>query len=136
MDYEHMTAPCGLACFNCVVYLAKDNPELRTLVSKQFGIPPEEVNCPGCREVKGKCPVIPAECSVYPCAEKHAVKFCCDCPDFPCDNLHPYADQADKLPHNTKLYNLCLIKKLGVGEWAKTKAAQVKKTYFQDKWKL
>ena len=25
MDYKQMTAPCGLDCFNCPAYLAKDN---------------------------------------------------------------------------------------------------------------
>jgi hypothetical protein len=136
MDYEYMTAPCGLACFNCVVFLANEDPKMRTMLSDQFGLPPEKAVCKGCREVNGKCPVIPMECSVYPCAEKKGVKFCCDCPDFPCDSLHPYADQADKLPHNTKVFNLCLIKKMGLEKWAKEKAKEVKTLYFTGKWKL
>lgn len=102
MDYEKMTAPCGIACFDCVAYLANDDMEIRESISKQFGIPPEKVVCKGCREVKGGCSVITMKCSVFPCAEKRGVKFCCDCSDFPCDNLHPYADQAGRLPHNTK----------------------------------
>ena len=27
MDYHQMTAPCGLACFNCTNYLANENEE-------------------------------------------------------------------------------------------------------------
>ena len=136
MDYEYMTAPCGLACFDCVVFLAKENEDLREMLSKQFGIPPEEIGCDGCRAVEGKCPVIPMECRVFNCAEEKGVKLCCDCPDFPCDLLHPYADKADSLPHNTKVFNLCLIKKMGVESWAKNKAKKVKHTYFHDEWKL
>jgi hypothetical protein len=64
MNYEKMTAPCGLACFNCIV-------------------------------------------------------------------LHPYADKASELPHNTKVFNLCLIKRMGLESWAKDKAKKVKNEYFQ-----
>jgi hypothetical protein len=136
MDYEKMTAPCGLACFNCVVHLAQDDPDLGIKVSKQFGIPEKDVGCPGCRDVQGKCPVTPMECSVYPCAQEKGITFCCYCPDFPCDSLHPYADQAASLPHNTKVFNLCLIKKMGVEAWAKHKAKSVKEVYFRGKWRM
>jgi hypothetical protein len=136
MDYEKMTAPCGLACFDCVVHLADEDEGLRALVAKQFGMPEEEVNCPGCREVRGDCPVVPMECSVYPCAQEKGVTFCCDCPDFPCDSLHPYADQAGSLPHNTKVFNLCLIKRMGVEAWAEHKAKSVKEVYFRGKWRM
>ena len=136
MDYEKMTAPCGLACFDCVVYLAGGDDALRNRVAGQFGIPPEQVGCPGCREVEGKCPVVPTKCTVYPCAETRGLRFCCDCRDFPCDSLHPYADQADKLPHNTKVFNLCLIKRMGLESWAKEKARSVKHVYFTGRWTM
>jgi len=137
IDYEEMTAPCGLACFNCVVYLANKDHEIRRRVSKQFGIPEEEVGCPGCRAVKGKCPVLPNDrCSVFFCAEEKGVKFCCNCSEFPCDHLHPYADKANSLPHNTKVFNLCLIKKMGVKSWAKEKAKKVKDDYFHKDWEM
>jgi hypothetical protein len=136
MDYERMTAPCGLACFDCVVHLAKDDPKLRTHVAQQFGLAEEDVGCPGCRDVQGKCPVVPQKCSVFPCAQGRGVTFCCDCPEFPCDALHPYADHAGDLPHNTKVFNLCLIQKMGVQAWAEHKARNVKRTYFRGKWRM
>lgn len=136
MNYEEMTAPCGIACFNCVAYLANNDPEIRKQVAKQFNLPEEKVTCSGCRAVKGKCPVVSSPCRVYPCAKKRGVKLCCDCPDFPCDYLHPYADKADSLPHNTKVFNLCLIKKMGLEKWAKEKAKQVKEDYFHKEWEM
>ena len=136
MNYEQMTAPCGLDCFNCIVYLANENQEIRSIVSEELDIPLEQIFCKGCRNENGKCPVIPMECNVYPCAEKKGIKFCCDCSDFPCDYLHPYADQAARLPHNTKVFNLCLIKKMGLESWAKDKAKSVRDVYFSGKWKL
>ncbi len=136
VNYERMTAPCGLACFDCVIHLGKHDPILRTRASKQFGIPEEDVGCPGCPDVQGKCPVVPVECTVYPCALERGVTFCCDCLDFPCDSLHPYADQTGSLPHNTKVFNLCLIKKMGVEAWAKQKAKSVKEVYSRGKWRM
>lgn len=140
MDYEHMIAPCGQDCFNCIAYLANEDPEMRAMVSERAGLPLEEAVCPGCRTVNGKCPLLAPlgieECGIYPCAEKKGVKLCCDCSDFPCDHLHPYLDKADKVSHNIKVFNLCLIKKMGLESWAKDKAKSVKDVYYTGKWKL
>jgi hypothetical protein len=136
MDAERLTAPCGLPCFECVVYLAKDSPALREMLLKKSSVPADRVPCPGCRDVEGKCPIVPGTCPIYSCSKERGLKFCCDCADFPCDHLHPYADRADALPHNTKVFNLCLIRKMGVEKWAREKAKSVKDIYFQGKWKL
>lgn len=53
MDYQRMTAPCGLDCFNCVMYLANDNEELREKISKNLGITFELARCKGCRDEGG-----------------------------------------------------------------------------------
>ena len=138
MNYEWMTAPCGLDCFNCSMYLANENEEMRAKISKNMGIPLEQAICKGCREEAGK-PVFlnrTEPCNVYRCITKRNLDFCSQCSDFPCDNLHPYADRASEVPHNTKVFNLCLIKKMGLESWAKTKAQNVKHTYFKEKFKL
>ena len=75
-------------------------------------------------------------CNVYKCINTKDFDFCCDCSDFPCDHLHPYADQAAERPHNTKVFNLCLIKKMGLKSWAENKARDVKRTYFRGEFKL
>jgi len=138
MDYRQMTAPCGLDCFNCPVYLAREDEGLRTKISQNMGIPAEQASCQGCRNEKGRIPFLnmTEPCSVYECTEKKGIDFCCDCPDFPCDHLHPYADKASLLPHNTKVFNLCLIKKMGLEAWAETKAKSVKSRYFKGEFKL
>ena len=63
-------------------------------------------------------------------------QLCGDSEEFPCDNLHPYADKADTLPHNVKVFNLCLINKMGLEKWAKSKAVNVRRTYFTKPWSL
>jgi len=128
MDYAHLTAPCGLPCFACYLFLAQDDGEKRRLVSQELGLPPDKAVCPGCRALQGQPGHLPMSCRLYPCAEAQGVQFCSDCDDFPCDKLHPYFDQA-KMWHNTKVFQLCLIKKMGLAAWAEHKAKSVLETY-------
>jgi hypothetical protein len=94
IDYRHLTAPCGLPCFACYVYLAADHPDLQHLIAQVLGLPPEKVVCRGCRDEQGKCAHLPMPCQVYPYAARQGLQFCSDCSDFPCDHLHPYFDNA------------------------------------------
>ena len=136
MDYKEMTSPCGLDCFNCPAYLANEDQEMRAMVSKLFGISIQGASCKGCRNQGGKILDMPEPCNVYRCITKKDIDFCFDCSDFPCDHLHPYADRAAQVPHNTKVFNSCLIKKMGLESWAKDKAKSVRNTYYNGKFKL
>ncbi|MCD4848266.1 MAG: DUF3795 domain-containing protein [Candidatus Aegiribacteria sp.] len=138
MDYLQMTAPCGLDCFNCMMYLANENEALRANISQQLGVSIEQASCGGCRNEDGKIAFLgmTEPCNVYKCIGKKGIKFCSECNDFPCDHLHPYADKAAQVPHNTKVFNLCLIKKMGLESWAKDKAKSVQETYFKKAWKI
>ena len=51
------------------------------------------------------------------------------------EHLHPYSDQAMK-PHNTKVFNLCRIKKVGIEAWAKHEAGGILDKYYYGKWTL
>ena len=138
MDYIQMTAPCGLDCFNCAMYFASNDEGLRTYMSQHLGVPIEQASCNGCRNEGGKIAFLgmTEPCNVYQCTGKQGIKFCCECNDFPCDHLHPYADKASQTPHNTKVFNLCLIKKLGLESWAKDKSKYIRERYFKKPWKL
>lgn len=138
MDHRQMTSPCGLDCFNCAVYLANEDQKLRAAIAERFRIPEEKAVCQGCRNEGGTIAFLgmTEPCNVYRCIGKKGLPFCCDCSDFPCDHLHPYADQASQKPHNIKVFNLCLIKKMGLQLWAQTKAKSVRDTYFNQKFKL
>ncbi|MBU4261400.1 MAG: DUF3795 domain-containing protein [Proteobacteria bacterium] len=132
MDYQQMTSPCGLDCFNCPAYLANEDMNIRKGISERLHLPIEKARCEGCRNAKGTISFQGdnAPCCVFRCTGAKGITYCYECSDFPCDHLHPYADQATARPHNTKLFNLCLIKKMGVDQWAKEKALNVKNTYF------
>jgi len=73
---------------------------------------------------------------MYKCIAGKKIGFCCGCDDFPCDNLHPCADKASERPHNTKVCNLCRIKKMGLENWAQNKSKGVRDTYFKGQFKL
>ena len=145
MDYFRMTAPCGLDCFNCRLYLAQEDQETRKEVeelAREWDVPMEKMLCKGCRDHDGRIPIQihlfgeAHRCAAYECAKEKNLGFCGECEDFPCDNLHPYADRAAEVPHNTKVFNLCLINKLGLEKWAQSKAGEVRKTYFTKPWSL
>jgi hypothetical protein len=138
VDYLNMTAPCGLDCFNCPLYLANENENIRKAVAARLGLDPEQAVCGGCRNENGTiaCIGMTGPCNVYRCIERKGIDFCFDCRDFPCDHLHPYADKAGERPHNTKVFNLCLIKKMGLDRWAPEKAKSVNATYYKGSFKL
>ncbi len=145
MDYFKMTAPCGLDCFNCQFFLANDDEKALGIVKKlseDFNMPLDVMLCNGCRAHDGKIPLqkhafgADHECASYECSKGKGLDFCGDCGEFPCDHLHPYADKAATLPHNTKVFNLCLINRMGLEKWAESKAAEVRDTYFNKPWSL
>ncbi len=145
MDYLQMTAPCGLDCFNCNFFLASEDQEAMKKVeemSKQYNVPVEIMLCKGCRSNNGRIPLQmhvfgeDHRCAAYECCKDKELKFCGECDNFPCDNLHPYADMAGEVPHNIKVFNLCLINKMGLEKWAESKASKVRETYFNTPWSL
>lgn len=126
-----MVALCGIDCGICEMALCKDDPKLlEYFLSK--GYPKEKLPCPGCRSVKGLCPVLGEPCATYVCAQEKKVDFCFQCADFPCAKLNPAADRAELLPHNIKVFNLCSIKKLGV-EGFVAESSGIKKKYYKGK---
>jgi len=120
------------------MYLANEDGELRTKIAEKLRLSPEAASCPGCRNAGGTISFQgdTEPCAVYQCTERQSLAYCCECGDFPCDRLHPCADQAACRQHNLKLFNLCLIKKMGLEAWAAEKAMTVRETYFTGKLRL
>ena len=138
MDYKKLTAPCGRDCFNCFFYLASKDDQYRKMLAEKLGFETDKVTCEGCRNIKGNCQILrnygfDGKCKIFKCVEKHQVEFCNDCNEFPCDLLHPLAHGADKFPHNLKVFNLCMINKMGLENWAKNKSKSSWDRYYNDK---
>lgn len=91
----------------------------------------EKITCKGCTDgniclflkMQGK------SCKTLDCVKEKDVDYCFECDTFPCENLMPLADGANKYPHNMKMYNLCMMKRIGVDAWSDI-AGDIRKTYF------
>lgn len=145
MDYQNLTAPCGIPCFECLAYKARGNEAIKKKISETLGLEFEKAACEGCRNkngvgyLTGKNNVFPEGksilmtkdgiCKIYLCTQQKQIHNCSECADFPCDKLQPLADRANIIPHNLKIYNLCLIKKMGLENWAKEKAGTIMTEY-------
>jgi len=101
-------APCGVHCKSC---------------------PGKEVyNCKGCRLLQGKIKDFPT-CKTYQCVTEKGYTFCYECDDFPCEKLQPTVNFEIFLPHNSKLYNLLMVKKLGIYKWNEICEEKIKLYY-------
>lgn len=135
IDYHHMTAPCGLPCFECYLFLARFDQEMAETIAAVFNMSAEDIKCKGCRGEGGSPVHLAMPCRVYHCIEKTEMETCAECNDFPCEYLHPYRDQAEKW-HNTKVYHLCRIKNIGLEKWAEDEAGGILDNYFYGTWTL
>jgi len=145
VDYRQLTAPCGIPCFECAAFKATSNVAIKKRIAEGLGMDYDTSNCEGCRSrngkgflseknkvfPEGKCSLMneAGNCKIYLCAEDKQIHNCSECSDFPCDNLQPLADRANRIPHNLKVYNLCLIKKMGLEKWAQEKAGKIWNDY-------
>jgi hypothetical protein len=115
---RELVAPCGIYCGACRRYLARTDKALRKQIAEEKGTSVEEVYvCAGCRAMRGRVKMAGGEpvCETYACAiNDNKVEFCYQCDEFPCQKLAPCLDGAQKSPHNTKIYSLLLLEKLGV----------------------
>ena len=67
-------APCGINCEACYLHLRKGNP------------------CLGCWEPNHTKAERCQNCKIMDCALTQAIRFCFECPTFPCDLI----EQLDK----------------------------------------
>ncbi len=138
MDYRNLTAPCGKDCFNCPLYRGEENEENREAFLKRNNIPADKFMCKGCRENNGFCQGleilgIDGHCKMYQCIQNKKVEFCFECDEFPCARLQPLADRAERVPHSLKIFNLCMIQKMGVDKWAAEHSKQIFTGYYTRK---
>jgi len=129
-----MVAPCGINCGHCGAHMVKDNPEYMDRLLA-VGFKKEMLPCAGCRAIKGCCALIGSTCETYACIDKRGFNFCFECPEFPCAKLNPAADRANILPHNTKVFNLCIIQRHGLKRFLE-KELEIKQRYYSGKMEI
>lgn len=145
MDVRKLVAPCGIPCFACVAYKAKTSSKLQKLIANRMDMHQEDARCDGCRKNNGTCFLasgnklfphgrcslmdVHGRCIIYACVQGKNLHNCSECGNFPCEHLHPMADKASEMYHNLKCYNLGMIRKLGLENWAQREAAESWKKY-------
>jgi hypothetical protein len=128
MDKRHLTAPCGLDCFNCPAYKTNLPDEKKNEIAASQKITPDEVGCKGCRDQNGRCWFMKETCATWTCTRKKGALYCYACDEFPCGLLAP-TEKGANYPHNMKVYNLCRMKIIGVDGWIE-ESANIRERYY------
>jgi len=97
-ELKNWHAPCGIYCKRCP------------------GV--QAYNCKGCRTLEGQILDFPV-CKTFQCITEKGHEFCFECNDFPCEKLQTIVNFEIFAPHNSKIYNLLMIQKLGLSKWDK-----------------
>ena len=123
-----MVSPCGYCCLSCPAYedstctdkVAMDKEAKRANIGGyELDMSSNDLKgwCSGCRQKKGS-PHFDSLCPTYDCCvNEKGLDFCYECQDFPCLKLVPVSDSAEVRRHNTKIYNLLMLKKLGLDKY-------------------
>jgi hypothetical protein len=100
--HAELVAPCGMNCGVCSSYLAGT----RTIKNLGVGMP----YCRGCRPGNKSCAFLKKKCRLL---TEGTVKFCYECPGFPCDRLVALDKRYRERYHMSMLGNLAFIKDKG-----------------------
>jgi hypothetical protein len=115
-----LVSPCGYCCLSCPSYenstctdeLAIEKEALRAGQT----VATFDRICRGCRPTQGR-PFSETPCETYTCCTERGYDFCHECPDFPCLKLAPVSERAEVRRHNTKIYSLLMLRRLGLEEY-------------------
>ena len=57
VDYDYMTAPCGLPCFECYLYLAQFDEKMAETIASVLSLPKAKIKCKGLQDRRwSMCP--------------------------------------------------------------------------------
>jgi hypothetical protein len=102
---QNLIAPCGMNCGICKAYLRQRN------------------SCHGCHGAQENKPTTRVNCRMRVC-EKRSGKFCCHCPEFPCEKLRNFDKRYRTKYGMSEIENLEYIRDNGIREFV---AAERKK---------
>ena len=110
---EELVAPCGMNCNVCGAYLAAKHDVKRKGLHMRY--------CLGCRSRKTPCAFIKKGCDLL---LKEKVKYCYDCPDFPCDRLSAIDRRYRENYRVSEIENLCRIRDDGIEAFLESEEAK------------
>ncbi|MBN1161968.1 MAG: DUF3795 domain-containing protein [Dehalococcoidales bacterium] len=120
-ENSQLVSPCGYCCLSCAAYEHSvcDDEVVIQKEAERANLPVDKIrgDCAGCRTMQGR-PHMNILCQTYDCCvNKKGLNFCFECEEFPCLKLAPVSERADVRRHNTKIYNLLMLKRLGLDEY-------------------
>ncbi len=102
---QTLIAPCGMNCAVCRAYLRPKNP------------------CHGCNFAQENKPMTRVNCRLRICT-KRIGKFCCNCPEFPCDRLR-HLDHRYRTKYGmSQIENLEFIREKGIRKFVAAERAK------------
>jgi hypothetical protein len=110
---EKLIAPCGMNCALCVSHLAMTNDLNKKGFSKRY--------CPGCIPRGKHCTFMKKTCTQ---ASKGLVRFCSECPEYPCRRLKDLDKRYSAKYHMSMIENLELIKTNGMSAFLEKEEAK------------
>jgi len=110
-----LAAACGLFCPSCSLFIGTmEDPVRLQTISKRFQMPPELLECHGCRSEK-RCFYCKEYCKMTKCSAEKGINFCVECGEYPCTELKAFQAQ---MPHRIELWESQeLIKQVGWEKW-------------------
>lgn len=103
---KEMIAVCGLNCESCDIRRAPEDPEAAQRIVAWFKkegwlkedegineVVARSMYCKGCRG--DRAVHWSPDCSILQCCIDKGHQFCCECSNFPCDQLISWADQDE-----------------------------------------
>ncbi|NDL67826.1 DUF3795 domain-containing protein [Clostridiales bacterium F-3ap] len=100
---EKLIAPCGMNCGVCVNHLAMVNDIRKQGFRRKY--------CPGCLPRGENCTFMKDSCDLL---GKGLVRFCTECPDYPCRRLKALDKRYRTKYHMSMLENLECIREHGM----------------------
>ncbi len=105
---EELIAPCGMNCAICSAYLARQHDLKRQGIMRNY--------CAGCRPRGKNCAFLKKKCDLL---GKGQVKYCYQCPDFPCRTLKHLDKRYRTNYRMSMIENLEYIRENGIEKFLK-----------------
>lgn len=104
-------APCGLYCGACGVNIAteEDSFNLKSKISKAYGLRFEDVQCGGC--CSDKVWPYARVCQIKACVAERGLEGCHECLEFPCSQTNGFP-----LPEGRKVIHRCVCQRREMGD--------------------
>ena len=112
---EELIAPCGMNCNVCAAYLAVTHDVRDKGLRMSY--------CIGCRPRNKQCAFLKKSCDML---RKGEVKYCYECPTFPCDRLSAIDRRYRTQFRMSEIENLHRIRDEGIESFLKAEAAKWK----------